>query len=191
MCLSPHRGEMASKCLLWSDARSGGKRKKRKEKKTKQQNAGGLRGRGGREVRRREGGREGEKEDGWRTAECSRKCVQRGDRLYVSVSVRACVCATTGGCGAEAARWCFCVCVCVCAAPCPRCTKGWGTVPPALPAPSSAAPCLCPGCRGDPPGDAAGMRRAGRCRPASGGGRGPPPGKPWARAGGVTAAGSR
>ena len=183
MCLSPHRGEMASKCLLWSDARSGGKRKKRKEKKTKQQNAGGLRGRGGREVRRREGGREGEKEDGWRTAECSRKCVQRGDRLYVSVSVRACVCATTGGCGAEAARWCFCVCVCVCARlrargaqrggePCrrlcplpppqpPACARGAAGIRRAMPR----------GCAA--PGDAAQPRAGGEGRPRESRGHAP------------------
>lgn len=69
------------------------------------------------------------------------------------------VCATTGGCSAEAARWCLCVCACVCAAPCPRCTKGWGTVPAGSarsilrsPLPVSGVPRGSAGrCRGDAP----------------------------------------
>lgn len=107
MCLSPHRGEMASKCLLWSDARSGGKRKKRKEKKTKQQNAGGLRGRGGREVRRREGGRE----RGW----MEDSGVQPKMRSARGPAVCQCECACNNGRlrrrGCKVVFLCVCVCV--------------------------------------------------------------------------------
>lgn len=155
--------------LEWCAERGEKKKEERKENKTTKRGVGG-RGVGVNRKRREGGEREGGKEDGWRAAECSRKCVQRGDRLYVSVSVRMCVQQRA----AAALRLQGGVCVCV-RGSVPAVHKGVGNRtrrlcplhPPQPPACVRGAAGICRamprGCAA--PGDAAQSRAGGAGRP--------------------------
>lgn len=130
---------------------AGGKEKRGKKRKqdNKTRGGGGLIGREGREAREREGKRM----DGGRRS-AAENAFSEGTGC---MSVWVCVCVCNNG---RLQRWgCKVVFVCVCAAPCPRCTKGWGTVPAGSarsilrsPLPVSGVPRGSAGrCRGDAP----------------------------------------